>query len=70
MVYKNYKTCSTQFLLHLLIALPIIFLHHPVQGNQTKTSVTFGCGYLTCLVTAIASLLWVDGHSFHSGFGP
>jgi hypothetical protein len=21
-------------------------MHHPLQGNQTKTSVTFGCGYL------------------------
>jgi hypothetical protein len=47
MVSKNYKTCSTQFLFHLLIALPINFLHHPLPGNQTKPSVTFGCGYLT-----------------------
>jgi hypothetical protein len=52
MVSKNYKTSPTQFLLHLLIALPINFLHHPLQGNQTKTSVTFGCSYLisNCLV--------------------
>jgi hypothetical protein len=27
----------------LLIALPIIFLHHPLPGNQTETSVRFGC---------------------------
>jgi hypothetical protein len=30
----------------LLITLSINFLHHPLLGNQTKTSVTFGCGYL------------------------
>jgi hypothetical protein len=38
--------CSTQFLLHLLITLPINFLYHLLPDNQTKTSVTFGCGYL------------------------
>jgi hypothetical protein len=34
--------------LHLLMALPIKNLHHPLPGTQTKTktSVTFGCGYL------------------------
>jgi hypothetical protein len=37
MVSKNYKTCSTQFLLHLLIALPINFLYHPLPNNQTET---------------------------------
>jgi hypothetical protein len=29
------------------MALPINFLHHPLPGTQSKTSVTFGCGYLT-----------------------
>jgi hypothetical protein len=28
------------------MALPINFLHHPLPGTQTKTSVTFGCDYL------------------------
>jgi hypothetical protein len=51
MVSKNYKTCSTQFIFHLLIALPIIFLYHPFPGNQTKTSITFGCGYLIWFYT-------------------
>jgi hypothetical protein len=32
------------------MALPINFLHHPLPGTQTKTSVTFGCGYLTYCV--------------------
>jgi hypothetical protein len=33
--------------LHLLMALSIKNLHHPLPGTQTKTSVTFGCAYLT-----------------------
>jgi hypothetical protein len=36
MVSKNYKTCSIQFLFHLLIALPINFLHHPSQVTKLK----------------------------------
>jgi hypothetical protein len=32
--------------------LPIIFLHHPLLGNQTETSITFGCGYLTIRVSS------------------
>jgi hypothetical protein len=50
MVSKNYKTCSTQFLFHLLIALPINFLHHPLPGNQTETSVS-DLGVLTLTLT-------------------
>jgi hypothetical protein len=26
--------------------MPISFLHHPLPGNQTETSVRFGCAYL------------------------
>jgi hypothetical protein len=42
--------------LHLLMALPINFLHHPLPGTQTKTSVTFGCGYLTSSSSKKSSL--------------
>jgi hypothetical protein len=67
MVSKNYKTFSTQFLFHLLIALPINLLHHPLPGNQTKTSITFGCGYLM-LQGPRASLLHVTatGPALHT----
>jgi hypothetical protein len=36
MVSKNYKTYFTQFLFHLLIALPIKNLHRPSQVTKLK----------------------------------
>jgi hypothetical protein len=73
MVSKNYKTCSTQFFLHLLIALLVNFLHHPLPHNQTKTSVTFGCGYF--IISLWGSGWYCKGggperRAFHNGWAP
>jgi hypothetical protein len=37
-------TCSIQFLLHLLMALPINFLHHPLTEFARGASVLFAGG--------------------------
>jgi hypothetical protein len=50
--YKNFA------LFHLLIALPIKILHHPLPGNQTETSVRFGCAYLKGSSPTLSA--WLD----------
>jgi hypothetical protein len=44
MVSKNYKTCYTQFLLHL----PTNFLHHPSQVTKLKQVSHLGVVTLVC----------------------